>query len=314
MSDNILANKLIYHLDRVGGDQKPITAEIFLTNFCNNRCAYCRYRHQVGEYLHYDDFVKYATRLLELGVKGFILTGGGEPTVSPDFDRITEWLEVNNIPYGINTNFNIFKKIKPKYLKVSIDAINAEDYSKKRGVKRQIYDRVLNNIESYLKWRREHSPSTSVGIQIVVSRYEEIEAFYTAHKALDVDYISFRPIESEAGSYYNGENIGEYVKALEELKKTDKRVLVNYKWGMMADSFSKCYANWSVIAVDHKGNVMYCCQKPNDVVGHIMDEDILQKKRDFKTDMRLCEVPCRLSGANKFLERIEQGGKDIEFV
>lgn len=312
--DNILANKLIYHLDRVVGDRKPITAEIFLTNFCNNRCAYCRYRHQVGEYLHYDDFVKCANRLLELGVQGFILTGGGEPTVSPDFDRITEWLEEKGIPYGINTNFNILKKIKPSYLKVSIDAINADDYSKKRGVKRQIYDRVLKNIESYLEWKKEHSPNTSVGIQIVVSRYDEIEAFYTAHKALGVDYISFRPIESEAGLYYGGEDIEKYIQVLNELKKNDSRVIANYKWGMMSDSFKKCYAQWSVIALDHKGNVLYCCQKPQEVVGHIMDEDILQKKEAYITDMRNCEVPCRLSGANKFLEKIEQGGKDIEFV
>lgn len=35
----------------------------------------------------YDEFVSYAERLLELGVLGFILTGGGEPTVANDFKR-----------------------------------------------------------------------------------------------------------------------------------------------------------------------------------------------------------------------------------
>mgnify|MGYP003293632252 CR=1 FL=1 len=32
-----------------------------------------------------------------------------------------QWLEENNIPYGINTNFNIFKYCNPNYLKISLD-------------------------------------------------------------------------------------------------------------------------------------------------------------------------------------------------
>lgn len=314
MNNNIIANKLIYHLDRVVGDQKPITAEIFLTNYCNNRCVYCRYRHQVGEYMNFNNFVEYANRLLALGVQGFILTGGGEPTVNPDFDKITAWLEKKGIPYGINTNFNILKKIKPKYLKISIDAINADDYSSKRGVKRQIYYRVLKNIDEYIKWRNEHSAGTAIGIQLVVSRIDEIKQFYEAHKGLDVNYISIRPVESEAGLFYNGEDISQYIKILQELKENDSRVVVNYKWHMINDSFTKCWANWSVIALDHNGNVLYCCQKPQDVVGHIMDADILEKKRAYRTNMSTCEIPCRLSGANKFLEQIARGGTDSEFI
>lgn len=314
MSDNIVANKLLYHLDRVAGDRRPITAEIFLTNYCNNRCAYCRYRHQVGEYLHFDDFERFAQRLLDLGVQGIILTGGGEPTINPDFDRICEWLEKNNVPYGINTNFNILKRIRPSYLKVSLDAVNGEDYSRKRGVKQQTYDRVLENIEVYSRWKREHSASTALGVQIVVSRKDEILPFYEAHKGLDVDYISFRPIESQTGGYYVGEDIEEYKKILHELKAKDNRVVANYKWGMMHDTFERCYANWSVITIDHNGDVLYCCQRPQDIVGNIMDKDILEKKHGYCIDMACCEVPCRLSGANKFLQSIERGGKDIEFI
>lgn len=312
--NNIVANKLIYNLDRVAGDQRPITAEIFLTNYCNNRCVYCRYKHAVGEYIDFDTFVLYAGRLLDLGVKGIILTGGGEPTINPDFDRITAWLEEHGVPYGINTNFNIYKEFKPKYLKVSLDAIDAEDYSSKRGVKRQIYDKVLSNIGAYIEWRNTHGIEATVGIQIVVKKSEEIKAFYDAHRHLAVDYMSFRPIESEAGLYYNGEDISKFIVEMEELKKTDSRVLVNYKWNMMGVKFPKCFANWSVITIDHKGNVLYCCQKPTEIVGHVLDPDILDKKRVHKTDMRLCEVPCRLSGANKFLEEISKGGKDVEFI
>ena len=82
--------------------------------------------------MNYDDFVKYVQILLNLGVKGIILTGGGEPTLNPDFDKIAAYLEENKIPYGINTNFNVLKKIAPKYLKISLDASNADEYAEVR--------------------------------------------------------------------------------------------------------------------------------------------------------------------------------------
>ena len=75
--------------------------------------------------MNIDDFKKYCNKLLDLGVKGFILSGGGEPTISKDFDLITDYLEENNLHYGINTNFNRLVFIKPDYLKEKL--INIED-------------------------------------------------------------------------------------------------------------------------------------------------------------------------------------------
>ena len=122
---NINGSKLIHFPNRVAGDRIPITADVFLTNYCNNACPYCTYKrwgHEDGaREMPFNDFVKYITRLVDLGVAGIILTGGGEPTINHDFDRITHWLETNNISYGVNTNFNVLKYIKPNFLKISLD-------------------------------------------------------------------------------------------------------------------------------------------------------------------------------------------------
>ena len=40
----IAGDKMLAHIGRVAGDHRPITADIFLTNYCNNRCPYCTYR------------------------------------------------------------------------------------------------------------------------------------------------------------------------------------------------------------------------------------------------------------------------------
>ena len=104
MESNINGSKLMFHPERVAGDHRPITADVFLNNYCNNNCPYCVYHRwelDKGAYaMTRDEFVRYATRLKELGVLGFILTGGGEPMITPDFEAIAAWLEENHLHYG----------------------------------------------------------------------------------------------------------------------------------------------------------------------------------------------------------------------
>lgn len=316
MEHNIIENKLVYNPEYITNG-RPLTADIFLTNYCNNRCPYCTYaryggRRVKGSFMPYEDFVKYAERLLELGVKGFILTGGGEPSINPDFERITKWLEDHNVKYGINTNFNKLRKFKPAYLKVSFDAWDDESYSRKRGVKK--YDAVRENIKAYREWQKKEGHTTSLGIQALVQSMEDIDKFYEANKDLDVDYIVFRPVESKQGEYYKEHSAAEFIKRLEELQKEDERVTVNFKWYRLDVMFSKCYAQAAQIAINQNGEVMYCCHKPYEVVGHILDDDILQKKAEYKTNMKMCDIPCRLTGANLFTEKIQRGCKDSEFI
>jgi MoaA/NifB/PqqE/SkfB family radical SAM enzyme len=302
----ITENKLLHYLDRVKGDNRPVTAELFLTNFCNHRCGYCRFHHGKG-YIDFEHFKQYAERLLELGVQGFILTGGGEPILNPDFDKITGWLEENNLEYGINTNFSKLKRIKPIYLKVSIDATTPEQYEEFRGVKPHKYLEMIDNVKEYRKWQKQEGHNTTLGIQTLVMDEGHAANFYLAHRDLDVDYMVFRPMESRKAAY-DPDKARKIRREINNLSKVDKRVLVNYKWDMLTRRFETCFAAWSVLTINWNGEVQYCCHKPQEVVGHIMDRDILKKKQEFKTNMRTCENPCRLSGSNAFLEAYEEEG------
>lgn len=317
---NIAGNKLINHLDRVAGDRRPITADVFLDNYCNNRCPYCtysRWEHEPGaRAMSYEDFSRYSLRLMELGVRGIILTGGGEPMLAPDFDKITAWLDAIGMPYGINTNLNVLKTCKPEYLKVSLDGYDEDSYEKSRGVRK--YYAVRENIKAYADWKRGNSPSTSLGIQKVCASVDEVLAFYRANKDLPVDYMVFRPMESTRGQYYmigskrrEAEKIIEMVKTISD---DDPRVVLNFKWNMLGMSFEKCVAHWSQMAINEKGEVMYCCHKPFQIVGHIMDDDILEKHARAHTDMNLCDIPCRLTAPNLFMSQVERGTKNPSFI
>lgn len=93
---NISGHKMMANLERVLMDHRPITADVFLTNYCNNRCPYCTYGRwdliNGAKAMGYQEFKIYAMRLIELGVRGIILTDGGEPTVAPEFQEIANWL------------------------------------------------------------------------------------------------------------------------------------------------------------------------------------------------------------------------------
>lgn len=308
----ISANKLLLNLDNVVSG-KPITADIFLNDYCNNKCPYCtyaRFGERNGEWMKLEDFIRYAEKLQKMGVRGMILTGGGEPTISHDFDKICRWLEYNGIPYGINTNFNVLKLIKPVYLKVSLDGWDEESYQRRRGVR--AYGKTVENIKRYVDWKRENGVRSSIGIQLTVDTIEEIEPFYEANKGLDVDYIVFRPIESTLGSFYKGRGVAEELDLLRELKKSDDRVAINYKWDKVHTGFDKCYAHDMQIAINQRGEVMYCCHKPYEIIGNLLDYDILDKVSEARTDMSKCDIPCRLTAPNEVIREIEDNRDSLD--
>lgn len=313
--------KILLHADRIFSSRRPITADIFLTNYCNNACPYCNYKrwsHSPGaRYIKYDDFVKYASRLRGLGVLGVILTGGGEPSINPDFKEICLWLERSGIPYGLNTNMLKYPgDIHPNFLKVSLDAGDRETYIKKRGV--DAFDVVVENIKRFLNQR---NAKTRFGLQLLAESYKELDPFLSFARELPVDYISVRPIESTRGSYYespiNNLNAKLILAKLEFEAGTDRRISVSPKWkyALTPESIKDCPANWCQMAIDETGQVLYCCQKPYEVVGHILDDDdILQKKAAFNTNCRLCDYPCRLTGYNQLLNALPKGFNNAEFI
>ena len=180
------------------------------------------------------------------------------------------------------------------------------------------YAKVRQNIIEFAKTK---SDKTKLGIQLLAKTVEEVRNFYTANKDLPVDYISIRPMESTSGSYYKNllpsdtnmlpVNI---VTAIRQLRSLDSRVVLNYKWEMLDVWQSECTAQWAQIAINELGDVMYCCHKPYEIVGHIMDDDILKKKESFITNMSMCDLPCRMTGPNFEVHRMIEKKLDTEFI
>ena len=91
--------KLVRHIDRLESwfntDRcNPILVEIAPTGFCNAKCSWCSFKDK-----HTNEKIKTSTLLgilddlPRLGVRAINWTGGGEPTLHPDFTRFVEYAE-----------------------------------------------------------------------------------------------------------------------------------------------------------------------------------------------------------------------------
>lgn len=293
----ITADKLLGYPERIKKDKRPITADVFLTRRCNNACGYCTYTRHMrrnGAEMSAQRFSEALDRLIQLGVQGVILTGGGEPTVARCFDEVASMLEEKGMPYGINTNYNVYKECRPVYLKVSLDGWDEDSYKAERGVAQ--YGTVRENVTRYYSWKLENSPKTRVVLQMVAKDAKDVERFYSANMDLPCDCIVFRPVESRLGEWYGYESPKDVIEAVKSIH--DPRVILNPKFWQISDKFGRCTANHCQIAVDEQCNVIYCCHKPYEIVGSLFDDDILEKKELYDTDMTLCDVPCRLTASN----------------
>lgn len=301
------ANKLSGFIERVEGDHRPVTADVFLTDFCNNHCGYCRFSHKTGKYIDAPTFANLLERLLSLGVKGIILTGGGEPTIDPDFPEICRTLEDRGVTYGVNTNGNVLHYIAPAFLKVSIDEGVPAKYKAARGV--DALGRVLENVRKYTDWRDRNGIATRVGVQCVTTTPEQVMEFYEAIRKLDVNYIQFRPVEVQRDQ----RDYSAICDAVDALARKDYRITKSFKYGFATWRPERCYAHWASICVTPDLGVLYCCARPDEVVGNIFDDDILDKLAAYKPDMSKCETPCRLTGANAYVMQYRNDG-DRYFV
>lgn len=108
----------------------------------------------------------------ELGVKAIQFTGGGEPTVHPEHLAIFDTALDMGFECGLVTNGYLLRKgweeILPRFawIRVSVDADNAESYSQIRGAPAYAYDRVMSNIAEI---RSRIDDSTLLGCGYVVT-------------------------------------------------------------------------------------------------------------------------------------------------
>jgi pyruvate-formate lyase-activating enzyme len=102
--------KLLKHLDKLqliqqGKPPSPVMAHISLINACNLTCSFCCFANRdMGDRLPTEKVKQALNSFKKIGITGIEFTGGGEPTLHPDFEEIVKYTHELGFKIGICTN------------------------------------------------------------------------------------------------------------------------------------------------------------------------------------------------------------------
>jgi len=244
--------KIFKHMDKLRSIQNgvltsPITIRLKPTNVCQHNCFYCAYRdtdgYMKGSYgfnkmdsIPLDIMKQLLKDIIDMGVKGIILSGGGEPLIYEHIEYVLSTLNDNNIDVGIITNGKNLDKVanlvsEAKWVRVSLDATDPELYSSMRGVKK---DEVVNILKGMKHFASIKKLECELGVNYVVNHrnYNNIYDTIKVLKEVGVDHVKFAPrAHYDMDKYHEpfAQNaIDEIEKGKEEFEDENFRVINKY--------------------------------------------------------------------------------------
>ena len=97
--------KLLHHAHRLRHPLQPITLQLALTDKCNLNCDFCSVKNRAGDELEASQIFHVLSSPVFGALKGVEITGGGEPTLYPDIDRIIKHIVLDyGLRVGLITN------------------------------------------------------------------------------------------------------------------------------------------------------------------------------------------------------------------
>ena len=213
-------SKMIWWYTREG--QLPETAkqvQLILSDLCSQDCHFCAYRVSgnpsnelfVGKsekakigtnnpkrWIPTDRALKLLEEFVEAGVLSVQFTGGGEPTVHPEHERIFAralelGLRCSLVSNGVKWSYTLIKEVLPQFdwVRVSIDAGDPDTYVTTRRCPPQHWRNVWENVRT-LSAALEASKSLCVfglGFVVTPESYKEIPAFTALAKAAGAGWL-----------------------------------------------------------------------------------------------------------------------------
>lgn len=329
--------KMLRHLDKLdrffNGHKTLIVTELDLTNRCNNRCPGCCGVNENNAELSHDQVTQIVGNLRQMDNRGVILSGGGEPLISPEFEYAVLAIRKNGMKIGLNSNGLALDEHKARliaenceYFRVSLDAGSPEMYKKTHGMPQEAYYRVIENMKLFSKVRNEMGSRTSFGVGFLTSEATraDMENFIAIAKDCGTDFAQFRPF---TGDFCN--ILEEYDNLKQKYQDDSFQVKASIqKYREMSTEGERNYSRCSgmffstVITADAK---MYAClhhrQEEAYFLGQIGEksiEDIFLSSRIREVyqsiDCNKCPRLCRNDVFNRTLKELSSEVNHIEFL
>lgn len=317
----------------LSGITKPIALEIHPTERCNQHCPACQAQYS----LKLSDVRRRAKNGVDLDLtlldsiwdkkpSGVILSGNtGDPLMHPEIATLLDLLRGKEMPSVLITNGqNLDSRLSELIVKtcqgvrVSLDAHNADLYTRTHGVKPEIWQVVLENIQEIVSIRNNLGLSEeecTIGIGYLTgsnTAHGMMQATKLAQE-MKVDYIQFRPF------HYSDMNVAAELRMCEEFETENFHVYSsNQKYSRISSAsrnYSICHGAWFYTLIDARGDMYLCCHhvgNPNAFIGSLRDtlwsdliESNARQEKIGSFDVSGCLPLCRLDTQNRLLESIQ---------
>lgn len=293
--------KAAWHLERIqllriGVDVAPTHLQLIISDLCNQDCSFCAYRMSGGfstELFAGPNGEKNPNRkmptekafeILEdawrLGTRAVQFTGGGEPTVHPDWVKIIQKALDLGFKVGLVTNgIRLHEKHKAvlerlTWLRISLDAGKAETYTAIRNS--DTFDKALAAIRFAVKL---NTPLVGVGFVVTRENYQELVQATQLVKQLGAPYIRLSAMFSFKGAeYYDGfwSDLQWYLKLARKLSDENFQV-IDFVGDRIADlqqqapDYQRCGFQQFVLYIGADQKVYTCCTNAYTLKGTIGD-------------------------------------------
>lgn len=312
-----------------------IVTELDLTNKCNHRCPGCCGHNENNAELSKEQVESVVANLRAMENKGVILSGGGEPTISPHFEYAIKSLKNAGQNVGLNSHgMNLNERLNEiiaenlEYFRISLDAGSAEMYEKIHGMKPKHFEKTLQNIENFAKTKQRLGSKISFGVGFLTSNITQgdMESFVRLVKECGADFAQFRP--------FIGDKLDISQKVLELKQKYEDstfKIVASYQKYKEMESlaqnergYSKCHGMFfsTVISADFK---VWACLHFRQSEKHFLGDLERQSLEEIWKGARIrevynaidctkCPILCRNDSFNRTLDKLSLDIVNSEFL
>lgn len=344
--------KIVHHQDKLqqmreGKQLVPLQVQIVPTNKCLHNCSFCSYRMEgypsnktftANDELKYEDIVNCLDDFVDMGIKAVHYTGGGEPLMHPHILSILRDTLERGLDLALVTNGELISEIESKtladslWVRVSIDSINPDTFSKIRRIDKRRLRKVLEGVELLVKHRQQNT----IGIGFVISKENYKEVVEAAQRYKQMGVNNFRisaSFQVQGIEYFKDfrEEAHSLCKEAESLSDESFQVF-NLFDDRIEDLFHGsqnyvfCPFKELSTYIGADSNVYTCCTlayNNRGLIGSIKEKSFKElwdgeAKRDlFKRHSPLvdCQNPCLYESKNNFINYcLNESSKHINYV
>ncbi len=312
-----------------------IVTELDLTNKCNHRCPGCCGHNENNAELSKEQVESVVENLRAIENKGVILSGGGEPTISPHFEYAIKLLKNAGQNVGLNSHgMNLNERLNEiiaenlEYFRISLDSGSAEMYEKIHGMKPKHFEKTLQNIENFAKTKQRLGSKISFGVGFLTSNATkcDMESFVRLVKERGADFAQFRP--------FIGDKLDISQKVLElkaKYEDSNFKIVASYQKYKEMESlaqnergYSKCHGMFfsTVISADFK---VWAClhfrQSEKHFLGDLREHSLEEIWRGARIrevydsiECAKCPILCRNDSFNRTLDKLSLDIVNSEFL